>query len=242
LNRAFIYGDLLFETIKVENGRPLLASLHYTRLMDSARLLKFETDLTLDGFVRAIEAALGESKEVRVRFTLYRNAEGFYTPLTNGTAYEIEVFPLPEKKKNGISLGLYTDSYKPCHELSNIKSGNALVYVMAGIWARENGYDDALILNEHGCVCEAVSSNVFIVKENKVYTPALMEGCVDGVMRRHVLEQLKQGEYEIAETVISVEQLQSADSVFLTNALNGLISVYSFGDKKYSLEHAGISL
>src|SRR5690606_21319524 len=109
----------------------------------------------------------------------------------NNTAYFVEVFPLPEPKLS-VKIGLYTDNYKPCNELSTIKSGNALLYVMAGIWAKEHGYDDVLILNEHGCVCEATGSNVFVVKDEKVFTPPVSEGCVDGVMRRFVIRQLQE--------------------------------------------------
>lgn len=235
LNRAFIYGDLLFETIKVEQGRPMLVQLHYNRLMSSARLLKFDVSLSFDEFTASIEAAAEGQQQARVRYTLYRDAGGFYTPDAHRTSSSVDVFPLAPPQKDSISLGLYTDLYKPCHELSNLKSGNALVYVMAGIWAKENGYDDTVILNEHGCICEAVSSNIFMVKNDKVFTPALTEGCVDGVMRNHVISQLKQGEYEITETMITVEQLLDADHIFLTNTISGVQAVARFGAKTFSL-------
>jgi branched-chain amino acid aminotransferase len=234
LNRAFIYGDLLFETIKVEHGKPLLARLHYNRLISSARLLRFDTGLTFETFIQQIEHHTAGQNRARVRFLLHRNAGGFYTPEHNGTGFLIEVFPLPETRKERLRIGLYTDQYKPCHELSNLKSGNALVYVMAGIWAKENGFDDAVILNEHGCVCEATSSNIFIVKDEKVYTPALTEGCVDGVMRAHVIAELKQNDYVIHETVLTVEQLEQADAVFLTSAIAGTVGVSAFGSRSYS--------
>jgi branched-chain amino acid aminotransferase len=234
LNRAFIYGDLLFETIKIEQGKPMLSSLHYTRLTSSACLLKFDMQLSFETFEQAIVDALNGQQTARVRFTLYRDSEGFYTPHTHKTAFTIEVFPLPDKKNEGITIGLYTDLYKSCHELSNLKTGNALIYVMAGIWAKENGFDDAMLLNEHGCICEATSSNIFLVKNDKVFTPALTEGCVDGVMRSHIISQLKQGEYDIKETVIAMEQLLDADHVFLTNAVQGIVPVKQFGSKIFT--------
>lgn len=234
VNRAFIYGDLLFETIKIQQGKPQLIRLHYNRLTESARLLKFDFELDFGAFENAIISALKGQQDARVRFTVYRDSEGFYTPQQHQTGHMVEVFQLPDAKKEGISIGLYTDLYKPCHELSNLKSGNALIYVMAGIWAKENGFDDAILLNEHGCICEATSSNIFLVKEDKVFTPALTEGCVDGVMRKHIIEQLKGEEYHITEAVITVEQLLEADHVFLTNAIQGIVPVKQFGTKTFS--------
>ncbi len=234
MNRAFIYGDLLFETIKVENGKPLLAHAHYHRLINSAAILKYKVILPFEVFVESIESAVQaqHKSEARVRFVMHRTADGFYTPAFHDTAYFVEVFPMPQPRQD-IRLGLFTDMYKPCHDLSLVKSGNALVYTMAGIWAQEQGLDDVLLLNEHGCICEATSSNVFIVKGETVYTPALSEGCVDGVMRRHIITRLQHADYTLSETMVSIEQLEQADAVFLTNAILGVVNVGSFESKQY---------
>jgi branched-chain amino acid aminotransferase len=241
MNRAFIYGDLLFETIKLSNGKPLLAHAHFDRLKRSAELLKFSVELTFNDFVEAIhsEAHKNNLTEARIRFVLHRNAEGFYTPQNNQTSFFVECFPLTEAKQN-IKLGLYTDNYKPCNELSTIKSGNALLYVMAGIWAKENGYDDALILNEHGCVCEATSSNIFVVKGEKVFTPPISEGCVEGIMRKHIINKLQQQKYTAVENVITIEQIQEADALFLTNAINGIVQVGEFEGAKIGVSEQGL--
>ena len=209
MNRAFIYGDLLFETIKLVDGSPLQAHAHFDRLQRSAQLLKFESTLTFNQFVEAIVAQAQKNNltEARIRFVLHRNAEGFYTPVNNQTLFFVECFPLTEAKQQ-IKIGLYTDNYKPCNELSIIKSGNALVYIMAGIWAKENGYDDALILNEHGCVCEATSSNIFIVKDNQLYTPTIAEGALPGVIRHLLVHKL---DCQIMETEITQDALLDAD-------------------------------
>lgn len=235
MNRAFIYGDLLFETIRVTDGIPQLLSLHYNRLMQSARLLKFETDLPIELFVQTIQqcAIQQQLQSARVRFVLHRNADGFYTPQRNQTHYFAEAFPLDLFSPKSLVLGVYTDNYKPCNELASVKSGNALLYVMAGIFAKEQGWSDAILLNEHGCICEATSSNIFMVKNEKVYTPALTEGCVAGVMRAHTLEQLRHADYEVHETVVSMEQLLDADAVFLTNAIRGVVNIGSIGGKQF---------
>jgi branched-chain amino acid aminotransferase len=237
MNRAFVYGDLLFESIKVSGGMPQFLTLHYNRLMQSAQILKFETDLSIETFEQIVNDTITQSslKEARVRFVMHRNAEGFYTPSNNQTLIFTEIFPLVFASNNILTLGVYTDNYKPCTELSSIKSGNALLCVMAGIFANENGFDDSLILNEHGCVCEATSSNIFMVKNEKVYTPALTEGCVAGVMRHHILEQLRNADYEVQETMVTLEQLLDADAIFLTNAIRGVMHVGFIGNKEFKI-------
>jgi branched-chain amino acid aminotransferase len=104
---------------------------------------------------------------------------------------------------------------------------------MAGIWAKENALDDAVLLNEHGCVCEATSSNIFIVKDDNIFTPPLSEGCVAGIMRSHVLSLLKQQQFMVHESLVTIEQLQQADAVFLTNAISGLTNIFRFEDTVY---------
>jgi len=229
INRAFLYGDLLFETIKVQNHQPLLAHAHYDRLIKSATLLKFDHQLSYDLFIEMIyNKCVAENLEsARARFVMHRNTDGFYRPNGNDTLSFVEVFPLCLKVQPK-TVGLYTDNYKPCNELSTIKSGNALLYVMAAIWAKEQQLDDAIILNEHGCVCEATSSNVFAVKNNEVFTPSINEGCVDGIMRRNILKQLYKQEYIIREGVLTLEQLKEANAAFLTNAIQGVVPIKSF--------------
>lgn len=235
MNRAFIYGDLLFETIRVMDGVAQLMTLHYNRLIQSAAVLKYATDLTMDQFVQTVQQCIAESGllSARVRFVLHRNADGFYTPNHHQTLYFAEAFPWEPPSQRPLTVGVYTDNFKPCTELSSLKSGNALLYVMAGIYAKEQGWDDAIVLNEHGCICEATASNIFMVKQEKVYTPALTEGCVAGVMRAHTLEQLRHANYEVHETVISMEQLLDADAVFLTNAMRGVTHVGAIGNKQF---------
>jgi branched-chain amino acid aminotransferase len=241
VNRAFIYGDLLFETIRVKDGSAMLAHAHYTRLIHSARLLQWEVDLSLSEFTKAISGAVADAglTDARVRFVLHRDGAGFYLPETNQAKWFVEVFPLPFIQ-NSVAIGLYTDNYKPCNELSTLKTGNALIYVMAAVWARQNGFEDALLLNEHGCVCEATSSNVFVVKNEKVITPPISEGCVNGVMRQVVLNRLKDQQYDVSEGLVTIEQIQEADAVFLTNAIAGIRRVSRFEDRPFDDSKGGM--
>jgi len=235
IERAFVYGDLLFETIRVKDGLICFADKHFKRLLESAKVLKYETDtLTYDIFIQAITGKLAGNKNARIRFILYRKSDGFYTPVSNTIKWEIEIFPFVEVGKVCERLGVFTEYKKSCQQLSNLKSGNALIYVLAGLYAKQINVDDCLILNEYGRIAEAISSNIFILKDEVLITPPLSEGCVDGVMRKVLLDKAKQHGLEIEEKAIEQHNVMNADEVFLTNAINGIVSVNAFQSKIFS--------
>ncbi len=235
IKRAFVYGDLLFETMRVKNGDICFADRHFNRLIQSAKILHFETNsLTFDVFKQQIFEKLVNKEDARVRFVLYRKGDGFYVPTSNNVKWNIEIFSPFIGEKICDRLDVFSDCKKFCQQLSNLKSGNALISVMAGLYAKQNHFDDCLILNEYDRITEAISSNVFVVKDENLYTPPLSEGCVDGVMRNIVIEKAKENGIYIIEKPISQDEIQNADEVFLTNAINGIVSVKSFQSKLYS--------
>lgn len=226
MERAFIYGDLIFETIKVVDAKPQLINYHYKRLTHSAQLLKFllPNNFSLNVFTKQLTDALGVlnksealANQYRLRYTLYRKSDGFYLPHNNQTNYFTDIFLFKPKPINtALKTGIYRQLHKSIGFLSNIKSGNALVYTMASIWAKENNLDDALILNEYGRIIEATSSNLFWVKNGTTYTVPLSEGCVNGVYRMHILNT-----QEVTEKICTLNDLSLADEIFITNALYG---------------------
>jgi branched-chain amino acid aminotransferase len=225
MERAFMYGDLIFETIKVVNAKPLLVSYHYNRLVNSAFLLNFKlpVDFNFETFSNQLQQAIinagGENNyknQYRLRYTIYRKSTGFYLPHNHTTDYHIDVFLLdPSVKIDLLKVGIYKVQKKSSGPLSNLKSGNALIYVMASIWAKENGFEDALILNEHNRIIEATSSNLFWIKDNVTYTPPLSEGCVAGVYRSFILDN-----EQVTEKVCTLTDLEQADEIFITNTIN----------------------
>ena len=92
------------------------------------------------------------------------------------------------------------------------------MFVMAAKFAKENGWDEVIILNEHGRVCEALTSNIFIKKDNVFYTPPLSEGCIDGVNRKAFLIENK----NIIERPIEIEELKN-NQIYFSNAVRGMI-------------------
>ena len=135
--------------------------------------------------------------------------------------------------EKGIRLGIYDEIRKPIFALSNLKTGNALCYIMAGEFSHQNGYDDCLLLNENGNIVEAISSNVFLIKNKVLYTPSSSEGCVLGTMRKAVL-QLGDGlVMDVKEKALTLQDLRNADEVFLTNAISGIVWVEECGKTIY---------
>ena len=209
-NRGHVYGDGLFESIRVKNGKPLNLDAHFMRMIEGAIALKMRVP---------------------------RASGGNYTPESNETTYFIEVYPVNnnEYKLNskGWEIDLYSTMRKHKSPISNFKTKNALLYVMCGIEAREKNLDDLLITDPKGGILEGSSSNLFVVSNGVLYTPGLEEGCVGGVMRMSVINTALENGMKVYESAIMPQNLLAADEVFLTNAIKGIIWVGGYRTKRY---------
>jgi branched-chain amino acid aminotransferase len=240
-NRSFKYGDGLFESMRLMKGQLKFTDLHADRLQRGMKALKMDGYSQMDAwFLKDRAEGLcirNKCKHGRVRLTVFRDGEGLYTPSQNKTGYCMEMQPMDEPRyylnEKGLIMDIYTDLGKPLNYLSNIKSCNALTYVMAGIYKSQNKLDDVFILNQNKFLCEAGSSNVFVLYDKHLYTPALSEGCVEGVMRQVVINLAKQNNIPVTEAQINPEILYEADEVFLTNATRGIQWVMGYGVKRY---------
>ena len=241
-NRAFRYGDAIFETIRIMHGEILHFERHLKRLQNSMELLGMlpNDDLTFHNLylsVRHLDQINNLKGNGRIRLEIFRNDGGLYTPQTNEVSYLIEASPLSalryDMNDTGIRIEVYTEIQKPLSKLSNLKSSNALYYVMAGLHNRKTGGGDCLVLNTHGRIAEAISSNVFLLSGKKVLTPALTEACVSGIMRETLIDHLGQQGLKVIETGIEVDHLLAADEIFLTDVIHGMRWVSAFRKKRY---------
>jgi branched-chain amino acid aminotransferase len=240
-NRAFRYGDGLFESMRLMKGQLKFADMHADRLQRGMKALKIDGYSAMDTwFLKDRVDALASRhklKHGRIRLTVYRDADGLYTPSQNKAAFCMELQPMDEPRyflnDKGLIMDLFNDLGKPLNYLSNIKSCNALVYVMAGIYKTQQRLEDVFILNQNKFLCEASSSNVFVWYKNHLYTPALSEGCVEGVMRQVVINLAIKNKIPVTEAQINPEILYEADEVFLTNATRGIQWVMGYGVKRY---------
>lgn len=241
-NRGYRYGDGLFETMKLMNSEILLESFHFERLLSGLSLLKFEIlELFASGSLKQEIVSLCKKNQceklARVRLSVSRGNGGLYDE-DRTLQYIIECWPLNgsvnQLNENGLVIDIYPEVRKSCDVFSNLKSANFLPYSMAALYAKENKLHDCLLLNESGNIADATTANLFIIKDGIITTPALSEGCVDGVMRRHLLEKLRVMGFGLREGVLKVNALENADEVFLTNAIHGIRGVRQFRDKRYS--------
>jgi len=241
-NRAFCYGDALFETIHCLGTEPQFIDHHWRRLSYGMSVLKMNAgnDLTLELIRNYIEKLLNKNrifKGARLRLTVYRNQGGLYTPEKNSISWMLEASALEnemyELNPKGLVIDIFNELYKPVNRLSNLKTNNALVYILAGLYRRDNNLDECIILNEYKRIAECISSNLFLVFEKEIITPPLSEGCISGIMREVIIEIASSSNFNIKECSILKKDLIEADEIFITNAIQGIRWIGAYKDRRY---------
>lgn len=240
-NRGLRYGDSLFETIRVVNGRIYFLEEHYLRLMSSMRIVRMEIPMEftmefLESEILKTIAAKEGNKAYRVRFTVFRNDGGLYLPETNHISYCIEVKELNNPfytiSETPYEVELFKDFYVNKDMLSNLKTNNRMLNVVGSVFAKENDFQNCLLINGDKMVVEALNGNVFLVSGETIKTPPLKDGCLDGILRKKIIELLtKSTVYDIKEESISPFELQKADEIFITNTISGIIPVSKYRKK-----------
>lgn len=235
-NKAFRYGYGLFETMLVQDGVIQLQQYHWERLFAGMNQLSFELSALMtpqffeDETLRTVKKNRLE-KLCRVRLQVYAGAGGLYDDENRKVGFVVECFPLePEAirfNENGLVVGIANGLNKSMDTLSNLKSTNALIYAMAAQQARENKWNDALVCNTTGNIIESTIANIFWIKNETVYTPPLSDGCIAGVIRRHVLEKIA-----VIEKTLTPGNLAGADEIFFTNAIKRIKWVASVGNRQ----------
>jgi len=241
-NRGLRYGDGLFETIKMIKGKLLFEDDHFARLWKGMKVLGFEIPkhLTVDFLQKEIISLThknGHENAARIRLNIVRGDGGLYDAKNHVPLYIIQSWPLVqgngEWNSNGLVVGIYEEAKKSCDILSNLKHNNYLPYVLAALTAKKEKWNDAILLNTSGRICDTTIANIFIVKKGVVYTPSLQEGCVAGVMRRVIIQNMSKLAIELVEKEISISELLDADEVFLTNSIYNIRWVKGIGDSSF---------
>lgn len=241
-NRGYTYGDGIFESMRIMNGKVLNLENHYHRLTEGARILKMRLPAFYSAqfFQKQIDELIQLSKIEaggRIRLSIDRLGGGTYLPDSNEVSYFIEVYPLEQNifglNAKGMEVDLYQDIKKSKNILSNYKTKNGLLYVLAAISAKEKGLDDMLIVNDNGQILESSHSNVFMVSNGVLYTPSLSDGCLAGTMRMQVINLALKNGLKVYESSILPSNLLVADEVFLTNAVRGITWVGGYRTKRY---------
>ena len=241
-NRAFLYGDAVFETLVIFNDKILFWEDHYFRLMSSMRIIrldipdKYTPEFFKENIIK-IHNNISQTGNSRIRINIYRSSGGKYKPEKNTPSFIISCesinYNTYELNKGHYEVDLYKDYYLDNQLISSIKSNNKIINVVASIYASENGFDNCILLNKDKLVCEFINSNLFVIKEGKIYTPTLKSGCLNGVVRKNLFKILSSSSFELYEQDLSTFDITQSDEIFGTNIAQGIFSVTKFRKKDY---------
>lgn len=246
-NRAFHFGDGLFESMRVVRGRLCFADAHWARLSTGAQLLRIELPSGLDraSFEQQVLELFQRNnlQGGRCRLTLYRGGGGHYRPEQQRGAYAIEVHPVDDAhhtlNEHGLMVDIWPEMRKPVNELARHKTLNCQYYIMAALWSQGRGLDDCLLQNDRGNIIESSTGNIFIVSNGVLYTPSLADGCIGGVMRAQVINLALANGIKVYECSLNPQNLLAADELFFTNAVRGVHWVGTYRTKRYAHRLAG---
>lgn len=243
-NRSLRFGDGVFETMYWDGQKIENLDFHFDRLFKGMTVLQFDLS---DGFTKEYLSEeiykLCEnntaSVRARVRLNVFREDGPLLLPVSNKPVFIIESSVYPDENLTPLRLTIYKGEMKSTGVLSNLKTNNYLLNTLAVQYGKENGFDDAIILNSRGNICEASSSNLFMVQKGVLFTPALSQGCVAGTKRRELLEKLPMMGYQVEETIITKDMIFEMEEIFLTNAIRPIRPVICIDNTYYSRELTG---
>ncbi|MBK9419969.1 MAG: aminotransferase class IV family protein [Flavobacteriales bacterium] len=241
-NRAFHYGDGVFETMRMVRGRTCFLEAHWARLIEGLKVLRIEMPRGLDQ--EKLKARLLDLSErngmpnARCRLTVFRDSPGYFRPQRNDGAYTIEMTAVDRDayilNERGFTVDLYPLMRKPVNMLAVHKTLDSQLYIMASLWAIDQHLDDCLLQNDRGNIIESSSGNIFIVSNGVLYTPSLEDGCLGGIMRMQVINIALENGIKVYECSLNPQNLLAADELFFTNAALGVQWVGAYRTKRYA--------
>ena len=251
-NRGFLYGDGVFETLKIVNNKILFFENHYFRLMASMRIVRmqipanFTQEFLEEQILELAQANLFENS-ARIRFTVFRNDGGFYLPNTRQVSYLIQSYKIENQMYTTTfqkcEVDLYKDFFISKQLLSTIKTTNKMINITGSIFADENNYQNCLLLNNEKNIVEALNGNIFMLTDKTLITPPIADGCLNGILRKQILNLAKTNpEFTFLEQSISPFDLQKADELFVTNVISGIQPITKYRKKEYQTDFALVLL
>jgi branched-subunit amino acid aminotransferase/4-amino-4-deoxychorismate lyase len=241
-NRGHVYGDGVFESIRIMNGAPINLDNHIKRMLEGAKAIKLRIPVYFNtAFFQERILELCKLSSIteggRCRISLDRVSGGAYKPDSNDAVFFIEVYPYEsnnfELNAKGLEIDQFTDIKKQKNFLSTYKTKSGLIYVMAAVNAVEKNLDDVLIVNDKGSILESSSCNLFVVSNGVLYTPGIDEGCLAGTMRMQIINLAVANGIKVYECTILPQNLLAADELFFTNAIRGINWVGGYRTKRY---------
>ena len=218
-NRAFRYGDGVFDLCKYSYQKLIFWEEHYLRLMAGMRILRMNIPMSFS-MEYLEEEILNLIKANGIEAKVIENP--FYT--LSEEPYEVELFK---------------DFFVQPDLLANVNHLNRNVNVLGRIFADENDYQNCILLNSNKSIAGVLDGNLFVVNGNTLKTPSLTDGALNGITRKMLIKTLgKTKDYEVVETSISPFELQKADELFFTNSIVGIQPIRQYRKKAYPCEVA----
>ncbi len=242
-DRGFLYGDSIYEVFYSENGSFIFLDEHIERLYHSAYLLDLQFSWTKEQIVAQILRTASESKikDAYMRLVVTRGVGALTLDpgqsVGNNYVYIIDNKPVYPSNLYDQGVHLFISKVLKTDKRSvnpEAKSGNYLNNVMAMHEAKKQGADDALLVNSRNEITEGTTFNLWMSKENKVLTPAITSGLLQGITRQKVIEICQKENINFEETIIKPSQLLEADEVFITSSTRGIMPVGRINDTIYT--------
>ncbi|AMO57012.1 hypothetical protein GZ77_01215 [Endozoicomonas montiporae] len=232
-DRGLAYGDGVFETIRVIGRRPTLAEFHWQRLEDSLNRLGIQADvsLLLDEVKAFLSSRGGSDGVLKVLITRGSGGRGYNPAGCSESRRILSCHPLPEHPAANrfAGIALYPCSTRLGHNcLAGMKHLNRLENVLARAEWSDSGFQEGLMLDMNGLLIEGTMSNLFLVKNGTLYTPALDRCGVSGVCREFILHQASGWGLPVIVDDLGEPVLEEADEVFVCNSVNGVWPVVRF--------------
>lgn len=239
LDRAWRYGDGGFETLYFSGNEVPFYEAHIRRAQRHARLADIELSFPSKTEFEAILVSLAEKNGIRAqgrcRLSWFREAGGLYLPQRNTGTFLIELFSFDPASVKRQLQGIFYDAQPVVYgKFSPFKKIGAAAYTDAARHARQQGADEALLLNAHGRVAESVSGNVLVRKGNRFFAPPVSDGGVEGILLQYLEKELPGGGYAFERQSFTPEELLEADEILTVNALRGICCLILLGGKSFS--------
>ncbi|MGB1204318.1 MAG: aminotransferase class IV [Chitinophagales bacterium] len=241
-NRSFKYGDGLFESMVMFHGQIPFFKFHFERLCKGMKTLEIRQTkdfnaTILQESVTKLKKLHASCENARIRLMVFRETGGFYLPKNNEMNWLLEMSPMQnqyfELNENGLRIDIFPNIKKGIDILSPLKTNNALIYIMATLYQQKNALDDCLILNTENHIADATSANVCLVKNGLLVVPHDNDGGVHGIMIAQIMILAYKLNIPIIRKSLTVNDLQEASEIWLTNAVRGIRWVAHFRETVY---------
>jgi 4-amino-4-deoxychorismate lyase len=242
-NRAFQYGDGIFETMLCKNNAIQYFSDHFARLQKSMSCMELTNDVCsneeeLQNIIQELIKKNNYSPNVRIKLMVHRNWGGLYAPETTDGILTILVKELTKITQTTKEYVVFSDDVRNhYHKGSMFKLLSSGRYVLAGLEMKRKKANDIIITDIDGNISECLQANIFWIKDNTVFTPGIETGCIDGIMRKQIQQYCNINNVEFKTGFFNITALEKSEIVFAGN-ISGLTPFEQIEKVKFRMENA----